>query len=445
MVVLLLAGWLLYVNVRHRANRAFAFFLLTFAASTFHTWLFVAAGRVEGQPPPALIEYSRPFILIPMTFSVFYFLAVYPYPRTWFGKTRAGAWTYWGAAAGLMAAVAIDPQLYVNYGPLRFIEPRYWIPSFLIAAYVLARDYLRVSDNARAGSYLTVSLGFALLGAWWTLDKFPYGLVGLGWIPRAPYAGQDPIGPGLIFTVLFWGSLAWFFFIMLVATLLRRLASPRFVDERRTLRRYMALLGTSFLTAVILVVLVYTSKAVDQWDVVFAGIWRLALPLLVTYAMVRHQLFGIDVKIRWTIKQSTVAAAFIAVFFIVSGVAQTFLQSTGLGPYLGIAAAGLLVFGLAPLQHFAERVANAAMPGVRPLGEMSSDERANVYRATARSAWADGSLSRDERRLLDGLRERLGLSRDQAFHLESEAAHPDPPGGPPRPASAESPTRKKKR
>lgn len=102
-----------------------------------------------------------------------------------------------------------------------------------------------------------------------------------------------------------------------------------------------------------------------------------------------------------------------------------FATEAGLGTWIGIAAAGFLVFALAPIQRFAERVSDAAMPAVKEPAKMSPDDRLSAYEALARVAWEDGALSADERRLLDEARERLGLSADEASRVESEAA----PGG----------------
>ena len=43
----------------------------------------------------------------------------------------------------------------------------------------------------------------------------------------------------------------------------------------------------------------------------------LAVPLI-AYGILRAHLFDIDLRIRWTIKQSTVAAVFVAVFYLVA-------------------------------------------------------------------------------------------------------------------------------
>jgi hypothetical protein len=88
---------------------------------------------------------------------------------------------------------------------------------------------------------------------------------------------------------------------------------------------------------------------------------------------------------------------------------------------VGIVAAGALLFALTPLQHAAERVASAAVPGAKPVAAMSGADRARLYREQARFMWQDGQLSEDERRALLHLRDQLGLSRDEAARLEEEA------------------------
>lgn len=149
------------------------------------------------------------------------------------------------------------------------------------------------------------------------------------------------------------------------------------------------------------------------------GVARILTALILSYAILRHRLLGIDVRVKWTIRQSTVAAIFVAVFLAVAQVAQEVVSDT-FGLALGGVAAGALVFALHPLQRFGERVASAAMPGVKAPGEMSPDERAAVYRGLAEVAWADGSLSGDERMMLEEARARLGLDAARAAAIERE-------------------------
>jgi hypothetical protein len=149
------------------------------------------------------------------------------------------------------------------------------------------------------------------------------------------------------------------------------------------------------------------------------GISRTLGVLLLGYAILRLQLLDIDVKLKWTIKRGTLAAVFLAVFFVVAQLAQNFLsQSYGL--LLGGASAGLLLFAIAPLQRMAERVANAAMPGVGGAPEHRQSRAAEAYTFALRMAYADKVLTREEERGLAVLAEELGLAHTTALALREE-------------------------
>jgi hypothetical protein len=143
----------------------------------------------------------------------------------------------------------------------------------------------------------------------------------------------------------------------------------------------------------------------------------LAVPLI-AYGILRTQLFDIDLRIRWTIKQSTVAAAFIAVFYLVTEGADRLLESE-LGSWIGLLASAFLVFFLAPLQRFAERVASLAMPNTQNTPEYAAFRKLQVYEAALEEA-LPGGISEKERALLNHLRDSLGIAPADAATLESD-------------------------
>jgi len=144
----------------------------------------------------------------------------------------------------------------------------------------------------------------------------------------------------------------------------------------------------------------------------------IAVPLI-AYGILRTQLFDIDLRIRWTIKQSTLAGAVVAVIFVLTEAADRFL-SAELGSLAGLLAAALVVFFLAPLQRFAERVATVAMPGTQNTPEYVTFRKMQVYEAAIVEAQQEGGISRKERALLTRLRESLGISEEDAIAIERE-------------------------
>lgn len=143
-----------------------------------------------------------------------------------------------------------------------------------------------------------------------------------------------------------------------------------------------------------------------------------AVPLI-AYGILRTQLFDIDLRIRWTIKQSTVAAVFVAIFYLVSEGADRLLASE-LGNIFGLLASALVVFFLAPLQRFADRLAGAAMPSTENTPEYAAFRKLQVYEAALTEALPDGRISERERDLLDRLRDSLGISKADADSIERE-------------------------
>lgn len=145
---------------------------------------------------------------------------------------------------------------------------------------------------------------------------------------------------------------------------------------------------------------------------------RLLSALVLTYSVMAGQIEGLDVKVRWGISRSTIAAVFITVFFIASEGAQIFFGSEN--PWVGLAAAGALVFAIAPLQRGAERLAEKAVPLATPAPPPGFLE--DSYRDAVRLALLDGALTREEELRLHEIAERLGVSgrRAHAILLEVE-------------------------
>lgn len=158
----------------------------------------------------------------------------------------------------------------------------------------------------------------------------------------------------------------------------------------------------------------------DQtWDYIVYVLGTLVAVPLIAYGILRTQLFDIDLKIRWTIKQSTLAGIFVAVMYLVSEGASEFLESE-LGTVAGLIAAAVLMFFLAPLQRLSERVAAAAMPNTENTPEYTAFRKMQVYESALAEALQEGGISHKERTLLTHLRDSLGISPADAKAIEAE-------------------------
>lgn len=146
------------------------------------------------------------------------------------------------------------------------------------------------------------------------------------------------------------------------------------------------------------------------------GIAYLAYVCLLTYGVLRTQLFDIDLKIRFAIQHSTVVAMIGGAFLVGSEVLELFLPIEG--TILGLAAALVIVVALRPVQRFAERLAGEIMPGVEDTPAYFEARKLEVYRAAVEGAVHDGRITEAERRILDRLREQLAIPPEVAAALE---------------------------
>lgn len=158
----------------------------------------------------------------------------------------------------------------------------------------------------------------------------------------------------------------------------------------------------------------------EAWfgKIVYALGTLLAVPLI-AYGILRSHLFDIDLRVRWTIKQSTLAAIIVTLIFLISEGADRILAAE-LGNWAGLFAAAIVVFFLAPLQRFAERVAVAAMPNTEDTPEYVMFRKMQVYEEAVAEAHHEGGISEKERALLVRLRDSLGISESAANSIEAD-------------------------
>ncbi len=162
----------------------------------------------------------------------------------------------------------------------------------------------------------------------------------------------------------------------------------------------------------------YESEFGRTMLIIYAFGTLFAIPVI-AYGILRSHLFDIDLRIRWTIKQSTLATTVVTFVFLISEGADRLL-SAELGNVAGLGAAAVVVFFLAPLQRFAENVASVAMPNTENTPEYAAHRKMQVYEEAIVEAQREGGISDKERSLLNMLRDSLGIASSDAEMLERE-------------------------
>ena len=421
------AVWLFLLDPGRTLNRAFAFFLLVRGMRT------IAASFALMVNPPLDVAYwatVRNHLDFAATGALAYFAVAYWAPRR-----------RWAPAAKLAIVIAAAACSFLYAGD-HCLESCTLPDGYHVGPFVMIR----------AASQIAMSLLGLLFAITWALDRVPaasrstlFLSAGLALTPLLDSSAYvtvlidegfasvaDRNGVGTIGVALAIGSTVPPA-LSLAAVVLWGLESRRQARDQAVVRRLLVI-AAAVITSGVVAHFVQDLPPVGGFDSgAFAfffifGVWRLALPLFVIYALVRHHLFDLDWRLRIGLQRGTMATLALGVFFagaqIIEGLLENYLEGFGQQSikYAGAALLGLTVYLMYPLQRLVERFARRALPDPRPIGDLSGKERLSLYTEHAAIAWQDGVLSRKERILLDHLRSRLHLSADQTHAVEHQLA-----------------------
>jgi hypothetical protein len=194
--------------------------------------------------------------------------------------------------------------------------------------------------------------------------------------------------------------------------------APAGSTRRMQMASYIAAFAVNDLTWVMLGIIelfVPTSVLLDLIDnvltIIFLG--------LLARALLRYQLFDFDLKVKWTLQRGTVAAIILGVAVVAAQVAQNYLSGE-FGWLAGGVAAGVLVFGIKPIERFAERLSDRAMPRTTGTPEYLAQRKHEIYRAALEDSLADGAVTAKERAVLVRLAQNLGIDGNEALRIEGD-------------------------
>jgi hypothetical protein len=274
-----------------------------------------------------------------------------------------------------------------------------------LAALMLALDAFELPAGAHRRSLLLVSAGFALeplyvggvialtgigADAWYT--SFLAGDEGLRAWALAPLLVLD---------------------VALVAALARHADPASRSGVRAQLGLQLAVLATVALT------LGHTDQGLASTrPVVLGALWALMLPLLAAFALLRHQMFGLELTAKRAVARGTVLGVIAGAFLLGSEYLETLIPLHG--AILGFAAAGATSLALHPLQRGAGRLADRLFPGVEDTTEYRASHQREIYREAFEGILIDGTVTPKERRYMDGLRAGLGVAVEDAEAIERE-------------------------
>ncbi len=417
LIQLALAAILFSLGMSNRANRTYALFSCLVG---FHMTMQGIPALVSDPGVQDFFLRVGGYFRMASPLALLYFVLTYPRPRfRWLEGARGPLL--------LVAAMAVPVGLYAfnhdwlleggnaplypegGRGPLTLYNA-YGLNAIIgIAAVLFLKDAAKATVPVARKTVLL--MGSQILG---------YG---------AFYAMSNPFGAFATGHALDYGIRGWFDDLVLLVLvvwatriLVGMLRSSDVLGQRRLVRRCVGL-----------VVMGYATGVAGGWAFVATGspvvygllqtVWLLLHPVVVTYCILRHQMFDIDIRFKASIDRGSLGGIYFAVFLVVSRLAETFVQATFQGQHwlFGGLSAGVLLLALVPLQRLTHRLANRALPGVKPISSMSESERTEFYRAQLLLALSDGGISHDERRMLDFARKQLGVTLETARQLEGDA------------------------
>jgi hypothetical protein len=143
---------------------------------------------------------------------------------------------------------------------------------------------------------------------------------------------------------------------------------------------------------------------------------------LLTYGILKSQLFDIDLRLKTVLRRSMIALPFAAAFFVVTETVERFLLLPFDSFWLGLLAAGSFVLLIHPIQARATAIADRLLPAVDASPDYLEGRKDEVYRNAFETFLEDGVIAARERKVLDRLRADLKIDLARAIAIETAVA-----------------------
>ena len=191
--------------------------------------------------------------------------------------------------------------------------------------------------------------------------------------------------------------------------------------RREQARAYLIAFGfrdVSFLLLAVIFTVVPPTYEYFHWVyMIFPCVWLAYYPL-VTWGILKHQLFDIELRVKRGLQRSVVAGVIASGFYVGAYALEQFISLNNF--LLGLITAAMVTAAFQPLQRFSEKVADRLMPGVDTSEAYLTDRKHEVYRNAIEAAMQDGMITERERAILTGLQDSLVLSGTEALHIERD-------------------------
>lgn len=346
-------------------------------------------------------------ILVHLAFTVVAYLPLTRFASRYpvRGEPEGGGWLRGlavlapGVAGG--AALVARPELFLEsvtaegiaYGPLRYVFVALLVVAFYHAVLAASQRLPDAATRVERDRLTTLALALVVYVAFFV----PFAVVSGAWRLGTSGPVDSPLGAGILLAVALAGIpiLAWSY---------RRIAANSPSPRARRWARAAFLVPGALGGA--------TAWTLVDPDVAFVettGLWRLVAVGLIVAAILRYDLFDVELRA----KRVGIAAAGLAAIAVAGLGLELALEGAGAPRWAALTATGVALGGggIALRQRrtsVREAVADRVLPGLGDLDRLA-ERRLEVYEAALAQAEAGAGVEAETGFLAD-LRERLGVT-----------------------------------
>jgi hypothetical protein len=138
--------------------------------------------------------------------------------------------------------------------------------------------------------------------------------------------------------------------------------------------------------------------------------------ILAAYAILKYQLFDIEIKLKRGVEYSILLAIFFGIVLAVQQLLENYVAQI-LGSAIGIIVGAIIILTSLPLQRMADDAARRVFKGASNTEAYLNWKRMEIYKAALIGALEDQEITPLEKRMLEALRKKLDLTSSDADQL----------------------------
>ncbi|MBW3583982.1 MAG: hypothetical protein KY455_12890 [Euryarchaeota archaeon] len=302
-----------------------------------------------------------------------------------------------------------DPESIAAANLVRVLLIQFYAAAFLLFLSTLKTPWVRPLSTT-TGRVIVVLAALASATYFYTLGPQTLRLFFSGPTPSMSSVAWSAT---LLLAVVF-PFLLWIYGLIVVVSAYRRTPTGSQRERGTWFVRAFAV----YMTALLVWVVAGLAEA-PAWTDYVADAGNLLFLLMMSYGILKDQIFDIDLRLKTATTRALLAGLFVLAIFAVGETVETLVEETA-GKVAGLVTAGVLALSFRPLEARLHRVADHLMPNVVDKESYREARRHQVYASALEDAVHDGIITPRERKILQGLAHNLEIPEAVAKRLEHQ-------------------------